>query len=64
MHQAAWFEQKPVAVIHPPDWRDVRLRTGYAFGLDRENTWHRDWDSADMESFAAWSRKWVDPQPG
>jgi hypothetical protein len=29
-------------------------RTDYAFGLDRENTWHSDWQAADMESFKAW----------
>lgn len=54
MHQAAWFEQKPVAVFYPPKWVDVVNRTDYAFGLDRENTWHSDWQAADMESFKAW----------
>jgi hypothetical protein len=58
MHQAAWFEQKPVAVLHPPNWCDVVNRTGYAFGLDRENTWHRDWNAADMKELAAWFERW------
>jgi hypothetical protein len=56
LQQAAWFEHKPVAVFYPPQWCDVGKRTDYAFGLDRENTWHSGWDAADMDSFASWLR--------
>jgi hypothetical protein len=54
MHQAAWFENKPVAVFYPPNWIDVRSGNDYAFGLHRENTWHSDWGAPDMESFNGW----------
>jgi hypothetical protein len=55
--QAAWFEDKPAAVFYPPLWHDVVNRTGYAFGLDRETTWHCDWNNADLGSCADWLRQ-------
>ena len=63
MQQAAWFEQKPVAVLYPPNWGDVVNRTGYAFGIDRENTWHSDWKAADLDSLAAWMERQVTGEP-
>jgi hypothetical protein len=63
MHQAAWFEQRPVAVLYPPHWCDVVNRSDYAFGLDRENTWHSDWKVADMESLNAWLKLRAGNQP-
>jgi hypothetical protein len=59
LHQAAWLEHKPVAVFHPPNWCDVVNRTGYAFGLDRENTFHADWQSDPWVRFDAWARRWI-----
>ncbi len=59
LHQAAWFEGKPVAVFHPPNWRDVAQRTGYAFGLDRENTLHGDWQSPPWDAFSVWAHRWI-----
>ena len=58
LHQAAWFENKPVAVFYPPDYVDVRNRTGYAFGLDRENTLHAEYPAADMEQLDTWLKRW------
>jgi hypothetical protein len=57
LQQAAWFENKPVGLFYPPNWHDVVNRTAYSFGLDRENTWHRDWHSADVSAFRAWLRQ-------
>jgi hypothetical protein len=54
LHQAAWFEKKPVAVFYPVGWGDVTKRTGYAFGLDREDCFHRDYDSIQMVDFERW----------
>jgi hypothetical protein len=64
LQQAAWFEEKPVAVFYPPNWCDVEKSTAYAFGLDRENTWHSDWKAADLDSFTAWLRATIEPQAG
>ncbi|HYF35006.1 MAG TPA: hypothetical protein VD994_06910 [Prosthecobacter sp.] len=54
LHQAAWFENKPVAVFYPKDWTDVKRRTGYAFGLDRDNCFHSDYESVDFTKFEGW----------
>jgi hypothetical protein len=59
LQQAAWFEDKPVCLFYPPNWHDVVNRTAYSFGLDRENTWHRDWHSADVGAFSAWLRQHI-----
>jgi hypothetical protein len=54
LHQAAWFEKKPVAVYYPPKYIDVEKRTGYAFGLDYADTIHADFSSFDLEQFEKW----------
>jgi hypothetical protein len=54
LHQAAWFENKPVAVFYPVNWGDVTKRTGYAFGLDRSDCYHSDFDSLDLGRFERW----------
>jgi hypothetical protein len=59
LHQAAWFENKPVAVFHPPNWCDIVNRTGYAFGIERENTIHADWLAKPWKQFDAWARGWI-----
>jgi len=54
LQQAAWFENKPVAVFYPPDYLDVRRKTGYAFGMDRPETFGREYprvDAAELEAF-------------
>lgn len=57
MHQAAWLENKPVAVFYPPDWVDVVQRTDYAFGIDRADCLHADVQRADMVALAEWLRR-------
>lgn len=54
MQQMAWFENKPVAVFYQPNNTDVVNRTGYAFGLDREDCLHCDYPSFDSARFEAW----------
>jgi hypothetical protein len=57
MQQAAWFEDKPVAVFYPVNYVDVVNRTGYAFGLDREDCYHADYLQFNEEAFEAWLQK-------
>jgi hypothetical protein len=54
LHQAAWFENKPVAVFYPVNYVDVRERTGYAFGIDRADCFHAEFPNADMAKLANW----------
>lgn len=56
LQQAAWFENKPVAVMYPKNWCDVANRTDYAFGLDRENCYHTDYEGFNEEHLARWLR--------
>lgn len=58
LQQAAWFEHKPVAVFYPPDYVDVKKKTGYAFGMDRENTLGREFPQADAAELAAFLQRW------
>lgn len=54
MHQAAWLENRPVAVFYPPGWKDVTQRNDYAFGLDRADTMHSDFASLDEQRLETW----------
>ncbi len=54
LHQASWFENKPVAVFYPLNQIDVRERSGYAFGLDRPDCYHASFPDADMAKLADW----------
>ncbi len=58
LHQVAWLENKPVAVFYPPNYYDVRNRTGYAFGLDRTNTYARDFKSITDNELQAFLNQW------
>lgn len=58
LQQAAWLENKPVAVLYPENYIDARKGTGYAFGLDRENTLGRDYKQANMEELEAFLQRW------
>lgn len=60
LHQAAWFENKPVAVFYPTNWCDVVNRTGYAFGLDRPDCFHSDFAGADLPGLEAWLQQHAD----
>ncbi len=58
LQQAAWFEHKPVAVFYPVNYHDVVQRTGYAFGMDRENTLGREFPHVDTTEVAAFLQRW------
>jgi len=58
LQQAAWFERKPVAVFYPANYVDVRNKTDYAFGMDRENTLGREFQQMDAEELTAFLRRW------
>lgn len=56
LQQAAWFEDKPVVVYYP---HDFAIRgTGYAFGMDRENTLERVFPKVDPNELEAFLRRW------
>jgi hypothetical protein len=57
LQQAAWFENKPVAVFYPVNYVDVRERTAYAFGIDRADCHHAAFPDADMTKLADWLAK-------
>lgn len=57
LQQAAWFENKPVAVFYPPNYLDVRKQTGYAFGMNRENTLGREYPRVDEDELKAFLRR-------
>lgn len=57
LQQAAWFENKPVAVFYPPNYLDVRKQTGYAFGMDRQDTFGREYAQVDEDELQAFLRR-------
>lgn len=58
LQQAAWYEQKPVAVFYPENYHDVMQCTDYAFGMDRENTLGREFPQADADELATFLQRW------
>jgi hypothetical protein len=58
LQQASWFEHKPVAVFYPADYVDVRKKTDYAFGMDRENTLGCEFPQADAADLTAFLQRW------
>lgn len=58
LQQAAWLENKPVAVFYPKDFSEVKNRTHYAFGMDRENTLGRDFTQVNEQELEAFLRRW------
>lgn len=58
LQQAAWFENKPVAVFYPEKHYDIVQRTGYAFGMDRENTLGREYPQVDAAELAEFLQRW------
>ena len=58
LHQAAWCENKPVAVFYPVNYHDVVNRTHYAFGMDRENTLGREFPSVDADELESFLSRW------
>lgn len=58
LQQAAWFENKPLAVCYPPKFIEAARKTGYAFGLDRDSTFAREFADTDMGELEAFLRRW------
>lgn len=58
LHQAAWFENKPVAVFYPQNYHDVTKHTGYAFGMGRDNTLGREFPQVEAAELEAFFRRW------
>jgi len=54
LQQAAWFANKPVAVFYPPNWSGATKQSAYAFGIDRPDCHHSDYDSFDESALSAW----------
>ena len=53
--QAAWFEHRPVLLLHPPGQKEITEAPGkgYAFGLHRPDCLAMDYEHADMASLRA-----------
>ena len=58
LQQAAWFENKPVAVFYPEKYHCVEQRSGYAFGMDRDSTLGREFPKVDVDDLEAFLRRW------
>ncbi len=58
LQQAAWFENKPVAVFYPEHHHDTTRPTAYAFGMDRDNTLGREYPQVDATELAEFLQRW------
>ncbi len=58
LQQAAWFENKPVAVLYPENHHDVTQPTDYAFGMNRDNTLGREYSKVDASELAEFLQRW------
>jgi hypothetical protein len=58
LQQAAWFENKPVAVFYPANHHDKTRPTAYAFGMDRDNTLGREYPQVDAAELAEFLQRW------
>ena len=58
LQQAAWLENRPVAVFYPENFREVQQRTHYAFGIGRENTLGREFPQVDAAELEAFLQRW------
>jgi hypothetical protein len=54
LQQAAWFENKPVAVFYPPKYECVTQPSEYAFGLNRQDCFHSDFNTIHYENLEKW----------
>lgn len=57
LQQAAWFENKPLAVFYPPGFIEKSGQTDYAFGLHRETTLAREYSQVNLAELEAWLRR-------
>jgi hypothetical protein len=58
LQQAAWLENKPVAVFYPVNYIDVQKHTAYSFGMGRENTMGCEYPQVDAALLEAFLRSW------
>lgn len=58
LQQAAWHENKPVAALYPVNHPEAKQATGYAFGLNRDNTFAREYPQVDAAELEAFFRRW------
>ncbi|MFC5456558.1 hypothetical protein [Prosthecobacter fluviatilis] len=58
LQQAAWFENKPVAVFYPANHHDVTQPTDYAFGMSRASTLGREYSQMDAAELAEFLHRW------
>ncbi len=58
LQQAAWFENKPVAVFYPENHHDVAKPTDYAFGMNRDNTLGREYPKVDASELLSFLQRW------
>lgn len=58
LQQAAWFENKPVAVFYPENHHDATKPTAYAFGMNRDNTLGREYPKVDAAELAEFLQRW------
>jgi len=58
LQQAAWFENKPVAVFYPENYIGVQKHTAYAFGMGRDNTLGCEYPQVDSAELTAFLQRW------
>ncbi|WP_395743274.1 hypothetical protein [Prosthecobacter sp.] len=58
LQQAAWFENKPVAVFYPENHHNRNQPTDYAFGMSRDNTLGREYSRVDASELAEFLQRW------
>ena len=54
LQQAAWLENKPVAVYYPEGFTQIKEGSHYAFGIHRDDCVHAEYSSLDLEKLRAW----------
>ncbi len=58
LQQAAWLENKPVAVYYPKGHVNMDKPTDYAFGMGREETLGCEFPNASAAALEAFLRRW------
>ncbi len=58
LQQAAWLENKPVAVFYPEKHHDATRPTPYAFGMNRDNTLGREYPDAHAAELSEFLQRW------
>jgi hypothetical protein len=58
LQQAAWLENKPVAVFYPVNYIAMQKHSAYSFGMGRENTMGCEYPQVDAALLEAFLRRW------